>query len=162
MENIGDAGSIARTSAAAPQRGTEVASGVTDASREPSAAFRSADASCAPGAAAGLSSASCAPDAAFGLVDAQFTPGLVSGLMDVMRIPGAALALADAQLTLGAVSGLVDVKCAPVAWLIADTGFGPGYGVYASGAEVAARVGRRASGMGWPPTKQISAPSSSS
>ena len=103
-----------------------------------------------------------APGAVFGFADAQLALGAVSGLMDVMRIPGAALALADAQLTLGAVSGLVDVKCAPVAWLIADTGFGPGYGVYASGAEVAARVGRRASGMGWPPTKQISAPSSSS
>ena len=83
-------------------------------------------------------------------------------MMDVKRASGAVFGFADAQLTLGAVSGLVDVKCEPVAWLIVDTGFGPGYGVYASGAEVAARVGRRASGMGWPPTKQISAPSSSS
>ena len=82
--------------------------------------------------------------------------------MDVKCAPDVAFGFADAQLVPGAVSGLMDVKCAPVAWLIADTGFGPGYGVYASGAEVAARVGRRASGMGWPPTKQISAPSSSS
>ena len=106
--------------------------------------------------------AKCAPDTAFALKDAQLVLGAVSGFVDVKRVSDAALALADAQLTLGAVSGLVDVKCEPVAWLIADTGFGPGDGVYASGAEVAARVGRMPSGMGWPPTKQISAPSSSS
>ena len=126
------------------------------------AVFGFADAQLTLGAVSGLMDVKRASGAVFGFADAQLTLGAVSGLMDVMRIPGAALALADAQLTLGAVSGLVDVKCEPVAWLIVDTGFGPGYGVYASGAEVAARVGRRASGMGWPPTKQISAPSSSS
>ena len=93
MENIGDAGSIARTSAAAPQRGTEVASGVTDASREPSAAFRSADASCAPGAVSGLMDVKRAPDAAFALADTQSASDAVSGLMDVKRAPDAAAGL---------------------------------------------------------------------
>ena len=126
-------------------------------------------------AATGLSNVSCAWGAAFVLADAQLVPGAVSGLVDVKRAPdaatglsnmscarGTACAFADAQFALDAVSGLVDVKCASGAWLMAETGFGLGDGVYASGAEVAARVGRRASGMGWPPTKQISAPSSSS
>ena len=144
------------------KRAPDAATGSSNASCAPDAVFALKDAQLALGVVSGLVDVKLAPGAVFGFADAQLALGAVSGLMDVMRIPGAALALADAQLTPGAVSGLVDVKCAPVAWLIADTGFGPGYGVYASGAEVAARVGRRASGMGWPPTKQISAPSSSS
>ena len=92
-----------------------------------------------------------APDAAFAFADTQFAPGAVSGLMNVKRAPDAA-------------AGLSNASCAPDASheLVLDTVFGVMGTGYMSGAEVAARVGRRASGMGWPPTKQISAPSSSS
>ena len=124
--------------------------------------FVLADAQFAPGVVSGLMDVKCAPDVAFGFADAQLAPGVVSGLVDAKRASGAVSGLADVKFALGAVSGLMDVKCEPVAWLIVDTVFGVMGTGYMSGAEVAARVGRRASGMGWPPTKQISAPSSSS
>ena len=126
-------------------------SGLVDVKHVSGAAFVLADAQFAPGVVSGLMDVKCAPDVVFGFADAQLAPGVVSGLMDVMRIPGAA-------------TGLSNASCAPDASheLVLDTVFGVRGTGYASGAEVAARVGRRASGMGWPPTKQISAPSSSS
>ena len=67
----------------------------------------------APDAATGSSNASCTPDAAFALAGTGLAPGLVSGLMDVKRAPDPVTGLSNTSCAPDAAFALAGTGLAP-------------------------------------------------